>query len=65
MSVDWYTKTILGIIAIALLAIALRPQVREAWAENSVTRCTGEMKANAWGGTEASIGGYEIEVTCR
>ena len=65
MRLDLYTRVLLTIIAICLTVLTLRAvwPVPEAKAAASTT-CTGELKANAWGGIEASIGGYRIQITC-
>ena len=65
MRVDLYTKATLTIIALCLLTITFRsvswiPEVRAA---GRIT-CTGQLKANAWGGVKESIGGYVVEVSC-
>lgn len=66
MKQDLYTKVVLTIIAICLITFAVRlgrlePVVR---AQTSF-QCTGELKANAWGGTRESIGGYRVDVNCQ
>jgi hypothetical protein len=63
MRVDAYTRTILTLIAACLIVLtvnALTPRVR---ASDSI-HCTGTLKANAWGGIESTIGGYNVDVTC-
>jgi len=47
------------------LVLAFRdvPLIPSARAAGSI-KCSGELKANAWGGTEASIGGYKIDIRC-
>ena len=64
MRVDFYTKVILTIIAVCLLALTLRGAPLDAGTPRHSMTCTGELKANAWGGAEASIGGYKVDVTC-
>jgi hypothetical protein len=65
MKSDIYTKVVLTIIAACLLVLTFQraPFVAEARAANSMT-CTGELKANAWGGIKEMIGGYKIQVEC-
>jgi hypothetical protein len=65
MKIDSFTKLLLALIALGLFANALSPLLRPkpVRAANSTT-CKGTLKANAWGGTEASIGGYDVDVTC-
>ena len=65
MKSDIYTKVVLAIIAGCLLVLTFQraPFVAEARAANSMT-CTGELKANAWGGIEATIGGYKVRIEC-
>ena len=66
MQIDFYTKLVLTIIAGCLLAVAVRsgPWVERAVAQPSIS-CQGPLKANAYGGTAATKGGYQILVTCR
>lgn len=66
MRPDVYTRALLTFIAICLAVLTLRAAslFPEAKAGTSL-KCTGELTANAWGGTEASIGGYRVEITCR
>ena len=69
MRTDKLTKVLLGVIAIALWMIALNPWLRPAPAaaargQKVAFACTGELTANAWGGTESSIGGYEVDLDC-
>jgi len=66
MKVDLYTKCVLTVIALALTIIAVTSlvAVRPAFAQSD-TDCSGELKANAFGGTTASIGGYSISLNCR
>jgi hypothetical protein len=62
---DRTTKILLVVIALGLFANALALLLRPApaSAQNSFS-CTGELRANAWGGTTASIGGYGVDVKC-
>lgn len=65
MRSDTYTKIVLTVIAACLLVLTIRvlnvaPVLRAATSYS----CTGELKANAWGGVEATIGGYTVRVTC-
>ena len=66
MRVDLYTKIVLTLIAASLFAISLQggPLRAERPREVSLS-CDGELKANAYGGAEAMVGGYRIDVTCR
>ena len=66
MRVDLYTKTILTVIAAALVALVVRdvPLVSTANAQ-ATTRCTGIIKANAFGGIEELVGGYTVDVRCQ
>lgn len=62
---DLYMKVVLTIIAICLITLAVRLGHLEPVARAQTSfRCTGELKANAWGGTEPSIGGYKVDVKC-
>lgn len=65
MKIDLYVKALLTIIAACLIALVFRSgsALTVAHAASSTT-CKGELKANPWGGTEASIGGYKVELTC-
>jgi hypothetical protein len=65
MQIDFYTKLVLTIIAGCLLILAFRsgPWVDQAVAQPAIS-CQGQLKANAHGGTEAKVGGYQILVTC-
>lgn len=65
MRPDLYTRVLLTIIAICLTVLTLRAvwPVPEAKAATSTT-CTGELKANAWGGIEPALGGYKIQIRC-
>lgn len=66
MSVDFYTKVVLTAIAGALVVLALRgASLASRASAQSSTRCTGTLTANAFGGTESSVGGYELDVSCR
>ena len=67
MRVDAYTKAVLTVIAIALVVLVLRdvPLVSTARAQATATRCTGDITANAWGGTKELVGGYSVDVRCR
>lgn len=65
MKVDYYTRAILTLIAICLMILTLQtvPLAPKAVAAG-YTSCTGELKANVWGGIEASIGGYKVNIQC-
>jgi len=68
MITDRVTKVLLGVIAIALFVIAMNQWVSPApvMAQGLTSfDCTGELKANAWGGIESTIGGYAIRLNCR
>ena len=65
MRTDRYTRIMLTVIAVALLAIVLRPEVKAASAQASSVHCTGTLRANAFGGTEKLIGGYQVDISCR
>lgn len=66
MKTDTYIKFILTIIALCLFALVFgNPPIIKNAVAASVLNCTGEIKANSWGGTEASIGGYKVNVTCK
>jgi hypothetical protein len=62
---DRSTKIILLLIAIGLWINALIPlfRPRVVSAQKSFA-CKGELKANAWGGTAANIGGYTVKMDC-
>jgi hypothetical protein len=58
------TPVLLTVIAICLVVLTLRTiSIAPVHAATSLS-CTGELKANAWGGTEASIGGYRVDIRC-
>jgi len=65
MKTDTYTKFILSIIALCLVVLVFSKTsiINKAVAATSM-HCTGEIKANAWGGTTKSIGGYEVDIKC-
>ena len=64
--IDRPTKIILGAIAVGLWINGLMPlfHPKSVGAMESFS-CTGDLKANAWGGVEATIGGYKVELKCR
>ena len=65
MKLDLYTKVVLTIIASCLIALTVRLGHLEPVARAQTSfKCTGELKANAWGGTASSIGGYKVDVNC-
>lgn len=67
MKTDRLTKILLGVIAIALWILALNPWLRPepvAAQEDISFDCTGKLEANAWGGTEATLGGYSMKLEC-
>ena len=61
---DRTTQILLTVIALGLSANVVTPLLhpRTVAAESSLS-CTGELSANAFGGTEASIGGYSLKLT--
>jgi hypothetical protein len=64
MKSDFYVKVVLTVIAVCLVALtvnAFTPTIRAASASTS---CTGELKPNAYGGTNPSIGGYKVSLDC-
>lgn len=65
MKTDRPIKLLLGLIALGLWANALGPLVHSTTVKaSSSTHCTGTLKANAWGGEKATIGGYDVDVSC-
>jgi hypothetical protein len=63
--IDRTTKIILIALALGLFANAIVPLVRPTVTSAAGgSHCTGTIKANAWGGTEPSIGGYQVDVNC-
>lgn len=66
MHIDYYTKLMLTFLGGCLLMIVFRS---DSWVDKAVAQaaitCKGELKANAHGGTEANVGGYQIQVSCR
>ena len=64
--IDRTAKIILSVLALGLYANAIVPLLRPitASAQRSF-KCEGELKANAWGGIEATVGGYKVAVDCR
>jgi hypothetical protein len=67
MKADRTTKVLLALIALGLWLNALAPMFRTPRVVRAADKltCKGELKANAWGGTSATIGGYDVDVTCR
>jgi hypothetical protein len=65
VKIDMTTKLLLLSIAVALWARLLMPvfHPKSVKASTDIT-CTGDLKANAWGGEKATIGGYKVDVTC-
>lgn len=63
--IDRTTKILLALTALALFVNAaqgfLNPKPVNAAGSFS---CSGTAKANAWGGTTASIGGYDLSLDC-
>ena len=65
MTSDRYTKIVLTIIAACLVVITIRALNAEPTVKAAASMsCTGEIKANAWGGVQATIGGYALKFTC-
>jgi hypothetical protein len=65
MTIDRTTKLLLLLIGLGLVANILVPLLRPSRiSAASSFACKGELKANAWGGTTATIGGYNVDVTC-
>lgn len=62
---DKTTKVILAAIALGLLLNAVTPLThpRSVQADGPFT-CSGEIKVNAWGASEPSIGGYKVSLDC-
>lgn len=62
---DKTIKLLLLLIALAIFcnAIALLIHPAHTSAMESFT-CDGTLKANAYGGTEATIGGYNVDLRC-
>lgn len=64
--IDRTTKIILVVIALILFANLMATLVHPpATSAQTSFACTGELTANAWGGTQATIGGYRVDVKCR
>jgi len=58
------TAVPLTVIALCLVVVTLRAiSAPPAHAATSIS-CTGELKANAFGGTQALIGGYKVDIRC-
>jgi hypothetical protein len=65
MRTDRSAKLLLILIALGLWVNALAPLFRSTTVRaSSSTHCTGTLKANAWGGEKATIGGYDVDVNC-
>jgi len=65
MKPDSYTKVLLTIIAVCLVVLTLSVlNVEPVARAQSPFRCSGEAKANAFGGIESLTGGYEISLRC-
>jgi hypothetical protein len=63
---DRTTKLLLLLIALAIFAntvVSLTRPVRARAADSF--SCDGTLKANAYGGTQATIGGYKVDIDCR
>lgn len=66
MKADKTTKMLLALIALGLWLNAIAPMFRAQRTVRAADKltCKGELKANAWGGAAATIGGYDVDVTC-
>ena len=63
---DRTTKLLLLLIALAIFAntvVSLARPVRVRAADSF--SCEGTLKANAYGGIQATIGGYRVDIDCR
>lgn len=58
------TAISLTIIALCLVALTLRVVSVPSAQARALISCTGDLKANAWGGLEPSIGGYKVNINC-
>jgi hypothetical protein len=65
MKPNLYVNVLLTLIALCLMVLTLRavPLIPPA-AASAPLKCTGQLKANAWGGTKPEIGGYTVEIRC-
>ena len=64
--IDRTTKMLLALIVLGLFANAAVPFLHpHAVKAGSDLTCSGALKANAYGGTEATIGGYELHLSCQ
>ena len=63
MKADLYLKVVLTVIAACLVALTINSFTPSVRASGSTT-CKGELKANAFGGTSALTGGYDIKLEC-
>jgi hypothetical protein len=67
MKIDRTTKLLLLLVAVGLwinVLVSLFRSPATVKASESV-HCKGTLTANAWGGTEATIGGYDVDLNCR
>jgi hypothetical protein len=64
MKTDLYVKVVLTVIAACLIALTVNSFTPALRAASGSTTCKGELKANAWGGTAATLGGYEVKLEC-
>ena len=64
MKTDLYIKIVLTIIAACLLALTFNSFTPAVRAAGRSTTCTGELKANAFGATQPTIGGYKVNLEC-
>jgi hypothetical protein len=65
MKLDFYTKTMLTVIAICLVVLTVRTVsiVAEVRASTTIF-CSGDLKAKPQGATAASWGGYAVDIKC-
>lgn len=62
---DAYTRILLTTIAVCLVLITLRMWVVETPLKAATAlSCTGDAKANEYGGTAEMFGGYAIRLKC-
>lgn len=59
-----FTAVSLTVIAICLVVLTLRVVSIPSAQAGTLISCTGDLKANAWGGMQASIGGYKVNINC-
>ena len=65
MKIDRSTKAVLILIAVGLWLNAIAPLIHSTPVRASESfSCNGEVKVNAFGATEPSIGGYKVDLKC-